>query len=128
MELDNEDVSVSYPIKTSISNSNGTIELSISDVNLVASNGYRLRFIQSDNTFIIERVVNDIPSENMILNNNNGIWEGIFQGISIKITAGTNPFIDNDQFSYSSYATQNPEGKLNVLNISNQPFDVFVPF
>ncbi len=132
MELDTDDASVSYPIKITSTTSNGIVELTISNSSNISTNGYRLRYVNSNRTFIAERMVDNVPvpNESLIINENSngGIWEAIYQGVSIKIIEGSNSFIDNDRFSFSTFKTQNPEGKVNVFNISDQAYNVFSPF
>jgi len=129
MELDNSNTSVSKPIKGSNTNSNGNIILSVVDISAVSTNGYRVEYNSTDRLWNVHRMVNGAPSvTTVILEGPSGTWTGVFEGVSIQITEGSIPFAFNDYYSYSTYATQNTQGKINELNIGNQPFNVYSPF
>ncbi|MCB9352790.1 MAG: hypothetical protein H6573_35700, partial [Lewinellaceae bacterium] len=129
MELDTANVSVSFPVKGSNSGSNGTITLKVEDSTAVTTNGYRMDFDYFGGKWSIHRMVNGSPATTITISEGpSGVWTQVFDGISIKITRGSIPFAPNDRFSYSTFASQNPQGKVNQLNISNQPFNVFAPF
>ncbi|MCO6492975.1 MAG: hypothetical protein J5I98_31440 [Phaeodactylibacter sp.] len=129
MELDDSNTSVSKPIKGSNTNSNGNIILSVVDISAVSTNGYRVEYNSTDRLWNVQRMVNGVPSvTTVILEGPSGTWTGAFEGVSIQITEGSIPFAFNDYYSYSTYATQNTQGKINELNIGNQPFNVYSPF
>ena len=129
MELDTANVSVSFPVKGSNSGSNGSIILSVADSAAIATNGYRMDFDYFGGKWSIHRMVNGSPAATITIPEGpSGVWTQTFEGISIQITQGSIPFALNDRFTYSTFASQHPLGKVNQLNISNQPFNVFAPF
>ncbi|MCB9350641.1 MAG: hypothetical protein H6573_24480 [Lewinellaceae bacterium] len=129
MELDTANVSVSFPVKGSNSGSNGTITLKVEDSTAVTTNGYRMDFDYFGGKWSIHRMVNGSPATTITISEGpSGAWTQVFDGISITIIQGGIPFALNDRFTYSTFASQNPQGKVNQLNISNQPFNVFAPF
>ncbi|MCB0541423.1 MAG: hypothetical protein KDE33_28205 [Bacteroidetes bacterium] len=130
MELDTSNVSVSFPVKGSNSNSNGNVIISIADPAIVSTNGYRIEYILSDNQWIIKRKVNNVFTDIGVLSiGQNGEWDGVFEGIRIQITQGNNAFTNDDRYTFSTFETQNPQGKHPQFNTSIQPLGVFIiPF
>ena len=55
--------------------------------------------------------------------------DGIFEGIRIQIAQGNNTFTNGDRYTFSTFVTQNPQGKQPQFNTNNQPLGVFIiPF
>ncbi|MCB2092746.1 MAG: hypothetical protein KDF58_14965, partial [Alphaproteobacteria bacterium] len=129
MELDIANPSVSFPIKASNSGSNGTLNLSIPDSTSVSTGGYELKYNATNRTWDTSRMVNNIPVTSMnIVEGPPGRWNATFEGIGILIEEGNTPFIANDRFTYSTFASQHPQGKVNEMNLSNQPYPVTLPY
>ena len=130
MQLDTSSVSVSFPVKASNSNSNGIVIISINDPTIVGTNGYRIEYNYFDSQWIVKRKVNNVFTSIGILSiGQNGGWDGIFEGIRIQIAQGNNTFTNGDRYTFSTFVTQNPQGKQPQFNTNNQPLGVFIiPF
>ena len=128
LELDQQNVTVSFPVKEVVSSSAGSIQLSVNDPNGVSTNGYQLEYILSNRTWILERIVNGGANISITINESavTGEWHADFDGIDIEIIeSGNSPFVAGDRYTYSTYSTNN-SSKIN--RIDTVPFNVFSQF
>ena len=86
--------------------------------------------LQTSSQWIVKRKVNNVFTSIGILSiGQNGGWDGIFEGIRIQIAQGNNTFTNGDRYTFSTFVTQNPQGKQPQFNTNNQPLGVFIiPF
>lgn len=53
-------------------------------------------------------------------------WNAVFEGVTISITENTNvQFQDGHAYTYSTFKTDNPSGKVNGMGLGMPPFDIF---
>lgn len=132
MTLDVDDQSVSIPIKVTNSSSNGNVVTSVVTPVDVNTNGYELLYDDVNRTWNVSRVVGNTPPTNttIITESATGMqWEAEYDGVKIFITEGSVPFVGNEKYIFSTFATQNmPSGKINEMNTSTQPYNITAPF
>lgn len=132
MELDTLDQSVSIPVKVSNSNSNGSVSTSILTPDIVATNGYELIFDEANRTWSVSKFDGTSYTNTQVLQESSqGFWDtqaSGYEGVSISISEGSIPFVTNERYLFSTFSTQNSQGKVNGMGIVPQPFQVDSPF
>ena len=52
-------------------------------------------------------------------------WNAVFEGVAIAITENANvQFQDGHAYTYSTFKTENPNGKVNGMGLGSPPFDI----
>ncbi|WP_282782092.1 hypothetical protein [Phaeodactylibacter xiamenensis] len=132
MELDTLDQSVSIPVKVSNSNSNGSVSTSILNPGIVATNGYELIFDKANRSWSVSKFDGTSYTNTQVLQESSqGFWDtqaSGYEGVSISILEGSIPFVTNERYLFSTFSTQNSQGKVNGMGIVPQPFQVDSPF
>ena len=128
MVLDIDNASVSFPIKSTNSGSNGMINLNVSDTSAVNTNGYRLVYKVNGNSRTWT-VINTTTSDMTTITEGPALmWVSDFEGVNISINEGTSPFVDGDTYTYSTFKSQNPLGKVNQMGRGMLPYPINSPF
>lgn len=126
MVLDVDNASVSFPVKSTNSGSNGMINLNVADTTTANTNGYRLVFKDNGRTWT---VINTTTSDMMTITEGPPLmWDSDFEGVNININEGASPFVDGDTYTYSTFKTQNPLGKVNQMGRGMLPYPINSPF
>ena len=126
MVLDVNNTSVSVPVKVSNTSSNGTITLNVFNADSVSTNGYLIEFINSSSqTWKVSRLVTNTPINTMTIV---GSWNAVYEGVSISISEGNAPFSPNEHWKYSTFDTQNQQGKVNQMGVGPPPYPINSPF
>lgn len=129
MALDTDSASVSIPVKVSSTSDNGTIMLNVTNPSIVTTNGYRLTYTaDSTGTWNVARMIGGMPVTDLDITadpNDEKKWNAMFEGVTIAITENDDmEFEDGDSYTYSTFKTQNPNGKVNGIGLGLPPFNI----
>jgi hypothetical protein len=132
MSLDTDSISVSTPFKVSNTADNGTVTLNIVDsiAANITTNGYRLTYTaDSTRTWNVARMMGGMPVTDLDITpdiNDEKKWNAVFEGINITITENDDmEFQDGHSYTYSTFKTENPSGKINEMGLGTPPFNIF---
>ena len=104
------------------------INLNVSDTSAVNTNGYRLVYKVNGNSRTWT-VINTTTSDMTTITEGPALmWVSDFEGVNISINEGTSPFVDGDTYTYSTFKSQNPLGKVNQMGRGMLPYPINSPF